>query len=185
MLIDRIAQRYARSVYSLAAEKGQVELFLREFRAVKATVEASHDLRRFLGNPILTAERKVAILKKVFEGKVEPVTLTLIVSLARRHRAEVLPYIAREFIAIYQAQHNIKALTVRTATTLTPAQRDLITQRVNSTLKATSEFTEVIDRDLIGGVVIEVDGKRYDSSIATQISHLRKQFKDNPYIEIL
>ncbi len=183
MLIDRIAQRYARSVYALAAEKGQVELFLKEFKHLKALIDGSPELKRFLNNPVITAERKVSILKKVFAGRVEAVTLTLIESLARRHRAHVLPHIAREFVTIYQRANNVTPVTVRATVALTPAQREAITRQVTSVLKTQVELTEVADSAVLGGLILTVGDRRYDASLASQLRALRKQFEENLYVE--
>lgn len=183
MLIDRIAQRYARSVYALAAEKGQVELFLKEFKQLKALIDGSAELRRFLNNPVITAERRVAILRKVFAGHVEAVTMTLIEALARRHRAHVLPYIARMYVEAYQRAKNITPVTVRTTVGLTPAQREAVTRQVTAALKTQVELTEVADPAVLGGVILTVGDRRYDASLASELRALRKQFEENPYVE--
>lgn len=183
MLIDRIAQRYARSMYALAKEKGQVELFLNEFKKIKALTDGSPDLRRFLGNPAITAERRVAILRKVFAGRVEPITLTLVEVLARRHRAEVLPYIAREFVVQYQRVNGIMPVRVRTAVALTDGQREAIRQKVATATGERVELSEQVDASVLGGLVLEVGDRRYDASLASQLRQLKKQFEENLYVE--
>lgn len=183
MLIDRIAQRYARSVYALAAEKGQVELFLKEFKNLKALIDGSLELRRFLTNPVITSERRVAILRKVFAGRVQAVTLTLIEALARRHRAYVLPHIARMYVEAYQRANNITSVSVRATVALTPEQREAITRQVTSALKTQVELSEIIDPAVLGGLILTVGDRRYDASLASELRALRKQFEENLYVE--
>jgi F-type H+-transporting ATPase subunit delta len=43
------------------------------------------------------------------------------------------------------------------------------------------EIVTEIDPQLIGGYILELGGKRYDSSVAYQLEQLRKEFKGNVY----
>ena len=45
------------------------------------------------------------------------------------------------------------------------------------------ELTEVVDKNIIGGTVIQLGDKQLDTSVSSEISELRKRFNKNLYLQ--
>jgi F-type H+-transporting ATPase subunit delta len=45
------------------------------------------------------------------------------------------------------------------------------------------ELKEKVDKDLIGGLLLQVNDKQIDASIASQLAAMRLKFKENPYVK--
>ena len=73
-----VASRYAKSLLDLATEKGQLEAVYSYLIQLKSVCAESKDFSLFLKSPILEADKKVATLKSVFEGKLNPISLDFI-----------------------------------------------------------------------------------------------------------
>jgi F-type H+-transporting ATPase subunit delta len=50
-------------------------------------------------------------------------------------------------------------------------------------LDYTIELIELIDPDVIGGFIINLDDKKYDASIRRQLDRLSKTFGENLYVK--
>ena len=44
------------------------------------------------------------------------------------------------------------------------------------------ELETVVQEDIIGGFILEVDGRRVDVSIAYDLANIKKQFSNNDFI---
>ena len=184
MLQDRIAIRYARSMYELAAQQNQVEVLRQDMLRLKELMASSPELQRFLHMPLLDGSRKAAILQTVYaKAGISQQAQDYLRHVTERGREVVLPYIAREFLELYNAQHNITPVQIRSAIPLTAEQRQAIVSKVEGQLKTKAEVHESVDGSLIGGLTVKIGDQLFDGSVATALRRIDKQFTDNPYIE--
>lgn len=181
MVQDKIAKRYAKSIYDLAVERNAVAQVLADFGQVAQTCTQSQDLVVMLRSPVINGLTKRKVLDKVFRGHVGDMVLTFIDRLAARAREALLPAIAEAFVALYNSLHNISKVEVVTATTLTPAQLDAISARVQQVLGRQVQLQASIDPKLIGGMLLRTGDQQYDASVANALRQLKKQFTDNAY----
>jgi F-type H+-transporting ATPase subunit delta len=96
MATPRAAIRYAKSLFSLAEEKGAIDNMEKDIRLLNDAVQGSDDLELLLKSPVIKADTKENILVKIFEGKIESLTLEFIKILVRKGRESILPAIVDE-----------------------------------------------------------------------------------------
>ena len=58
MLSPRLASRYAKSILSLAKERGSLEETVKDMRLLEETLDGSKDLRLMLKSPIIPSDKK-------------------------------------------------------------------------------------------------------------------------------
>ena len=87
-----------------------------------------------------------------------------------------LRFILNSYVNLYYRQRNIHFATFRTATKLPKETSDRIVAVAESMLKGKLTVEESINPDLIGGLVVEVDGYRYDASVRTALKTIEEQF---------
>ena len=93
MATPRAAIRYAKSLFSLAEEKGAIDNMENDIRLLSDAVQESDDLELLLKSPVIKADAKENILVKIFDGKIESLTLEFIKILVRKGRESILPAI--------------------------------------------------------------------------------------------
>ena len=75
---------------------------------------------------------------------------------------------------IYRKEHKISQVKITTAVGLPEAERERLRQMVSNAFKDRKlEFSEVINPEIIGGFIIDVDDARMDASISNEIEQLR------------
>jgi F-type H+-transporting ATPase subunit delta len=184
MVDSRAASRYVKSLLSLAVEKNALEAVHSDMLLFSKLIEGNRQFELLLKNPIIKHEKKRDILQKVFSGRVHPLTLSIFDILTRKNREPLLPAIAKEFHTAYN-QH--KGIGKATITTAVPLDTELRNEFENITKKLSEkdkvELIEKVDKDMIGGFVLNVGDRQIDASIKNKLKALKVQFSHNPYIK--
>lgn len=179
---QRVASRYAKSLLDLAEERGTLDEVKADMDLFNNTLNESRDLRLLLRNPIVKHDKKLAILRALFAGKVSDLTMKFFTIITQKNRESALEFIGPEFIGQYNALRGVQVAEVTTATPLTPVLR----AQVNSLVRKESglqqvRLTEKINPALIGGFVLRIGDRLIDDSVRYRLQKLRNEFSKNPY----
>ena len=170
-----VASRYAKSLLDLAVEKGQLDAVYTDMLQVKAVSDASKDFILFLNSPIIKSDKKIAVIKAVFEGKLNPMSLGFLTIVASKRRESVIPEMAQRFIEQYRTHKNILTAVVTSANGLDAATKQKALELVKTQLNGEIELVEKTDANLIGGFILKIGDKQLDKSVARQLSNLKKE----------
>lgn len=177
MSVQRIAGRYAKSLLDLAKERNEVDAVLKDMQYIKAALK-SRDLYLMIKSPIISADKKQSIFRKLFKGKIQQMTGSFFEIMTRKGRENHLPEIVDAFIEQYKTYKQISTVIIKTAVPLSDSALNTIKEKLVSSpdTKKNLELELKVDPSLIGGFTLEFEGKQYDSSIASKLKELRKQF---------
>ena len=170
-----VASRYAKSLLDLSVEKGQLEAVYADMLQVKSVCDSSKDFVNFLNSPIIKADKKIATMKAVFEGKLNAITSGFLTIVASKRRESVIPEMASEFIEQYRSHKNILTAVVTSANGLDAATKQKALDLVKSQLSGEVELVEKVDANIIGGFILKIGDKQLDKSVARQLSNMKKE----------
>jgi F-type H+-transporting ATPase subunit delta len=186
MAYSRAATRYVKSLLGLAVEKNVLEEVHRDMLLFSKVASENRAFELLLQSPVIKHDKKLEILKKIFTGKVNALTMAFFDIITRKNREPILLGVAREFHNAYNGYKGIGKATVTTATSLDPAMRaefEKLARRFSE--KKHIELIERVDPELIGGFVLNVGDRQVDASIRSKIKTLEVEFSHNPYIKEL
>jgi len=167
-----------------AIEQKELEAVAADVELISETCRQSRDLVVLLRSPVIKVDKKVAVLNKIFVGKIGSISLNFIGIIAKRNREDLIPEIAHAFVNLYKEHQGIIAAEVISAVPLD----DDLRKKVNAFIQRHSEkveLTEVVNDRIIGGLIIRIGDKQYDDSILKRINELKREFSKNPYISQL
>ncbi|MBA4299509.1 F-type H+-transporting ATPase subunit delta [Algoriphagus alkaliphilus] len=179
----RVAYAYAKSLMELAIERGQLEEVYQDFLHLVNLAKSNRDFELAMRNPTVSSDKKLKILKALFEKRgTTNTTLAFFEILCRKNREEALIDIAKEFQAQYQLHNSIQVAEVTTTFPLDDNLRAEFTKIVLeiSGMK-TVKLIEKINPDLIGGFILRVNDRQLDESLSSKLRELRAQFAVNLY----
>ena len=101
----------------------------------------------------------------------------------KKKREFYLKEIADQFIRQYKDYKNVVSAKLVTAVKVSDNVKSKIEAYVNSRVDKKVDMEHIVDKDLIGGFVLEFDNNLYDTSISHQLKVLRKEFSKNLYIK--
>ena len=85
---------------------------------------------------------------------------------------------AEAFIDLYKKMQKVSTVTLKVANEIDAGQLDSIKAKLadSPTTEENIELNVSIDEDLIGGFVLEMEGRQYDESVRSKIAELKKSF---------
>jgi len=178
MIAGSIARRYAKALFELAAEKGEVESFAESLLGVKRALAASPDLSEVLLNPIYAREQRRAITTRLAAELALPPELGSLLSLlADRNRLSELTAVAEIFGELADDKLGRVRAEVTSAVPLEGAAVERLSESLARAAKAKVIVERAVDPDLVGGVVAKVGRFTYDGSLRSQLEALRSALK--------
>nr|MBC7612680.1 ATP synthase F1 subunit delta [Pseudopedobacter sp.] len=172
----KVASRYAKSLIDLALEQKALEKIKGDMQLFVDTLKASSELQAVVKNPIIPLSKKNSILKEIFGDKIHKVTAAFLKIVVDKGRAEIIYATAKEFLNQYNQYKNIVIAKVVSATTLNEKARAEIINKVKTVTGGEVILNESVDADLIGGFILTVGDKQFDSSIASSLSRVKQEF---------
>lgn len=183
MVNPRLAGRYAKSLIDIAVEKNTLEAVKADVELLQGAIKASPELKSLLRSPIIKADKKMAVMNAICQGRVGAITEAFSRLLISKGRENVLP----EILDAFKEQYNVlKGIQQVKITTAQPLSDDLKTTLLNR-LKADTGFDKVeltanVKEELIGGFILEYNNNLVDASIQRDLRDIKRQFHNNDYI---
>jgi len=171
-----VAARYAKSIIDLAQEQKALEAVNNDMAVFLRTLKANAQLTAVLSNPIISHQKKLGILTSLFEGKVNKVTLEFFKLMINKGRGNVLYATAHEFVNQYDILKHITQATVVSATPLSEANQAKLLAEVKAAVGGEVVLETKVNPSLIGGFVLTVGDRQVDTSIASNLKKLKKNF---------
>lgn len=172
----KVASRYAKSLIDLAIEQNSLEDIKNDMQLFVETLKGSSELQAVLKNPIIALSKKNDILNAVFADKVNAVTLAFFKITVNKGRAEILYGTAKEFLNQYNQYKNIVTAQVVSAVELSDNAKAEIVAKIKEVTGGEVILEASVNENLIGGFVLTVGDKQFDTSIANKLSRLKKEF---------
>jgi len=184
MADTRAASRYAKSLLDLGIEQNKLDVLYNDMNTLNESL-ASRDLVLLIQSPIINSGKKTGILKNLFEGKVDSLTMGFIELVTKKGREKMLPAMIRSFMEQYKKHNKITEVKLKTATPLGAGVLAAIKAALlqSNITDAEVDVQTIVDEDIIGGFVIEVGDKLYDASVLHQLNKVKKEFNQNKYIK--
>jgi F-type H+-transporting ATPase subunit delta len=184
MTDSRAASRYVKSLLDLAVEQKALEPVHADMQLFSKVIETNRDFKLMLQNPVIKHDIKREILEKIFKGKVHPLTMAIFDIITKKNREPLLAGIAKEFHNAYNEYNGVEKATITTAMPLDEKLRAEFKEMVKKySTKTNVELIERVDKDMIGGFVLNVGDRQVDASIKNKIKTLKLEFSQNPYIK--
>jgi F-type H+-transporting ATPase subunit delta len=169
------ARPYARALWELAKERGQVDAVAGELDVVAQAIGQAPALRDLFARPWVAANVKRAVAQEVAARfGLSPLTRDFVALLARQGRGDQLEGIRDVFRQLVDADLGRLRARVRTAVPLTKGERDQLGERLGRALGGKQVvLEETVDPGLLGGFVAEVGSYIVDASLDGQLARLR------------
>lgn len=177
--ISGVAQRYAASLFELAAESKAVSRVETELRQFQALIDSSSDLKRLISSPVFSAEDQLRAISAIADkAGLKGLTGNFLRVVARNRRLFAIPGMIRAFVEIAARARGEVAADVVSAHALTSAQE----KELAATLKAIAgkdvAVNVAVDPSLLGGMIVRLGSRQIDTSLKTKLNSLELALKE-------
>ncbi len=182
----RLAERYAKSLIDLSQELKELDVVHDDMMLLDSICAKSREFVMMLKSPIISADKKNKIVCAVMENKISKITRTFIKLLCSKNRESNLPEIIFSFIEQYNKIKGIHKVKLTTAIAVSEEIKKSFVDKIQAEVTNSKiELQAIVDQNIIGGFVLEMEGKLIDASILRDLNDVKKQFANNDYIHKL
>jgi F-type H+-transporting ATPase subunit delta len=175
MIEGRLSRRYSKALFQLAREAGREEQIGREIEEFYAAYSGS-DLNKVLTNPAFSIEARKKILTQIVQAQqLSVLTAHFLAMLLERDRLGHLPGMVSCYRRLLnEAKGRVEAKLVSVAA-LEPTIVAGVRERLRGISGKDVVLQEETDPSLLGGLLIELEGKVYDGSVRTQLEKMKQR----------
>jgi F-type H+-transporting ATPase subunit delta len=169
-----VEKRYAEALVDIALNTGAVEEFENQLGFITEIFTKDVDIKAFLLNPKMDTDSKKAVLEKSLKGSLKGEMINFVMILLDKGRIKYLPGIMDEFVRMADKARSVLDITVFSAADIEQSQLSVIKEKYRKQYNAVSVRAEVkIDKELIGGVKVQIGDKVQDGTIKGRLEELK------------
>ena len=176
---EKLGRTYAQSLLAAAEGRGIIDSIVDQLnRLVDEYLAGSPQLAAAFASPRIDATDKGRIIDRIFGDEFDPLLVNFLKVMASRGRLGYVPAVRDGATALFDEHFGQVLAKVSTAVPLDDALRTQITDRLGNALGKKVRLQEVVDPELIGGMVIRVGDTVFDSSVATRLDAIGKRARE-------
>jgi F-type H+-transporting ATPase subunit delta len=183
---EQLGKIYAQALVDSAAAAGVADEVLDQLgRFVDEYLAGSPQLATALASPRIDQEDKARVIDRLLADEFHPLLIKFLKVMGRRGR---LGYVAAVRTAADSLRDQMLGRTiaeVRTAVPLEAPLRQIILERITAATAKQVRLVELVDPQLVGGMVIRIGDTVFDGSVANQINKLAKNVRSGFSRELL
>ncbi len=162
-----IHEIYSDVMFELAEESGLVEVVMDDLEAVSQLLQDEPEFLSLLMLGQLKEDEKAKMIRRVFDGRINSLTLDFLCVLAKRNRMNFLNGIGDRYQVLLDERKNVRRIEVTLAQEPTDEQVEKIKKDIKDAINSEIKLTVNIDPEIIGGIVIKKGDLVVDNSVRT------------------
>lgn len=177
----RAASRYAKALLAAAKSEGSIREAEDDLKAITSILEARPDFKEALESPIVTNDRKLALIDKLFSDRARPITMRLLRLLIKKNREDELTVLYNEFVRLREESEGVLHLTIRSAVPLSEDEVNRIVKKIESQTGKKCATDLEVEPSLVGGIVAQYGDYVLDGSVKGALRRLKEKL----YVDVL
>lgn len=172
------ASRYAKAFLSFVTETGAGEKVYSQVGTIVQALDAVPQLKNLiLKRDEVELDHKIELLSVLLEEPLAEEICKFMVLVSENNRMELFQRMLWAFISQYRDANNIKVGSLVTAVPY-DGLREKLESFFHEKTGSEVHFTTAEDPELIGGFIFELDGRRLDASVKSQLERIRRSLID-------
>lgn len=168
------SKEYAEALYLLAAENNTTEQTRSSLHELNDLFSAQPEYLELLSSPGIAKAERVSLLQAAFSDAIDETLCSFCCLLCEKGRIRGFSECVEAFETLYQTLKSMTTAKVTSAVALTEAEKQKLEERLSAVCgkKIVAQYS--IDPALIGGVIVEADGKILDGSIRRRLHEVKE-----------
>ena len=169
--LSTLARPYAKAAFEFADQAGQLAEWSAQL-AIAAAVATTDNMAKVLGNPSLTSGQQAQLFIDVCADELSDKARNFLRVLAENKRLALLPQISAQFELLKANREKSVDVEVSTAYELDTTTVEKLAKALSGKLERDVKISTVIDRSLLGGVLVRAADTVIDGSVRGRLNKL-------------
>ena len=171
------ARRYARAVFELASEAGEVSQWAERLARLRDLLSNAR-ISAVLTNPTIATQQRMSLISAAPHA-LDPESTNLAKLLIESNRVAEIAGVADEYERLADEAADRVRATITTAVELAPTERDRVADELSKRLGKQVRLEAIVDPAILGGLTLRYGDRLVDASIATRLQQLRRRLAAN------
>ncbi len=173
-----LAGRYAAALFELAEEGKQLDAVAKDLASLRAMIDSSDDLRRTILSPVVSREDHAkAMTVLAGQAGMSELTGNFLGFVSMNRRLFALDRMIAAYLALLAQSRGEMTAEVISASELSDKHLEKIADAVKQALGSKVAIEARVDTSLLGGLIVKVGSKMFDSSLRTKLAKLQLVMK--------
>lgn len=160
---------FARAIFDLAKANDALKQVYEDLVQIKSLVANIEDLSELFQTPIIDKDRKKEIVRRVFAGRVEPLTLGLLEAVIDKHAGVWLDEIIDTFTDMVDDDEGRIEALITSAVEIEADTVAALTKQLSRYVNKDVVVKTMVDAKIVGGIIVKIGDTVIDGSIKTQL----------------
>lgn len=169
-----VCKEYGEALFSLGLEANSLDEINRDLDFINEVYEKTPQFGEFLQSPAVPKRERLETIDETFRDSVSEYALSFLSLLCEKGKALLFPECAKEFKALYTESRRISVARVTSSVPLSEEQQTKLKTKLEKISGHSVTLECLIDETLLGGVIIETDGKRFDGSLKHRLQEIKE-----------
>lgn len=172
-MYEYLDRRYALALYEVAEQKGKVEEYLGDLRAICDLIDNNKDFYEVIKHPQISTKKKKRTFINIFKGKIDEELLSFLLILIEKDRILYLREKLNQMEKIDLDRKNTLLAIVRTAVPLLDSELNELKKKLEDKYDKKIIVTTEVDKSLLGGVYVRVGNDIIDGTIKSRLDEMK------------
>ena len=173
---DTSANRYSLALYELANESNIISKVEENSDSVLKLISINKEFNSLIKDPTMSQDNLKNVINKISENfNLEILFKNFLNFLISKRRFFYVEKILKSFNEICSEKRGELKAEIRSAKELSQKEIDKITEELSSNFKSKIKLNYNHDKDLIGGLVVQVGSTMIDTSIRNKIQQIENK----------
>jgi F-type H+-transporting ATPase subunit delta len=168
-----IGKEYGTALFMLAREKNAEEKYFKALELLKTSFEDEPEYTEFLASPSISLGERISAIERAFENRVPEDVLSYLCLLCEKGRIPDFKDSFEQYSLLLDAFRRIANAVVISAVELVESEKNALAEKLEKMCGASVNIEYRIDPSIIGGVIVEMDGKTIDGSLRSRLSSVK------------
>ncbi len=169
-----VAKEYGTALFQLAQEADAAATVAQGLATVTAAFAETPGYPVMLSSPAIPKEERRTALAAAFGGRVAPMVVHFLQLLCENGRLDCFAECAAVFEALYRDSRRVQQAAVTSPVPLTADQQAKLVAVLEQKTGRRIQLSCTVDPSLLGGAVVELEGKRYDGSMKRRLQVIKE-----------
>lgn len=166
-------KEYAAALFELASEDQRLTECLSDLVAVRELVRENPEFPLLLSSPAIPLSERLSLIEEAFAGRVQDTVVNFMLFLCEKGRFSLICDIIEEFEALCREASRTCEARIVCAAELDDERKATLVAKLEKMLGKKIEPVYSIDPSLIGGVLVQVDGKVFDGTLKSRLRDVK------------
>ena len=169
-----LAKEYGEALFELARDEHLLEEMHGELTEIGALLKAQPEFVKLLSSRAVERDTRIQVVQDTFGGRAHTFIVNFMKLLVEKERFDCLPDCCKWFHQQYNESFGIVEATVTSAVALSDNDREALRQKLQQISGRQVSLIAKVDPSVIGGVRVEMEGRRYDNTIQNKLGRLKQ-----------